>query len=104
MMITKRCIFDILSAMAKSSNFEVSYRDKYILPDVQLTDLVKLLDNKYTFELLAYCCLLLYEDKFIKAVIRYERDCFFNIVYLQGLTLKGYELLETLNNQFKDEQ
>lgn len=107
MKITKECIIDILSVLGgkKSEFFEIRFdNEKYILPDIGVYDIKDFFDDKYSFETISYCCLLLFEEGYIKATIKSDSEPYrhhhsFMIDYLHGLTLKGYEYLEKLNSE-----
>lgn len=102
--INKECIIDILSVLGgeKSELFEIKY-DKdgnYKLPLISVYDIKNFFNDKYSFELLSYCCWLLLEEGYIIADIKTDLlRGYFSVNYLYGLTLKGYEYLETLNNK-----
>lgn len=105
MKITKECIIDILSVLGgkKSELFEIRFdKEKYILPDIGVCNIKDFFNDKYSFETISYCCLLLFEEGYIKATIKSDSEHYqhsFTIDYLHGLTLKGYEYLEKLNDE-----
>ncbi len=106
MKITKECIIDILSVLGgeKSELFEIKFEEKYILPNIGVCDIKDFFNDKYSFEAISYCCLLLFEEGYIKATIKSDSSSYhsqhsFEIDYLHGLTLQGYEYLEKLNNK-----
>lgn len=104
MMITKKCIFDILNVIANDESFDICYNSKnneYAFPDTELYHLHKKL-NDYSFERLAYCCYLLSCDGYIELQLSTSLRGF-SISRICGITLKGYELLEKLNNELKED-
>jgi len=102
MMITKKCIFDVLYTIANDKVFDIGFNNEkgeYTFPNVELYKLHEIL-NDYSFEVLAYCCYILSRDGYIEVWIS-TSDCGFSISKICGVTFKGYELIEKLNDELK---
>lgn len=102
MMITKKCIFDVLYTIANDKAFDIGFdneKGEYTFPNAELYELHEIL-NDYSFEVLAYCCYILSRDGYIEMWTS-TSDYGFSISKIGGVTFKGYELIEKLNDELK---
>lgn len=99
MMITNKCFFDVLNTIANDKAFDIKYCEgtvgSFRAPNGGILYLHKVLNN-YELETLAYCCFILYQDGYINAQIS-SRPTEIIISDIQGLTFKGYNLLNELS-------
>lgn len=97
MMISKKCMYDILYTIANDKAFDIksAHGNGFYIPAIDITYLHKVLEQ-YELNTIAYCCFILINDGYVCAKMENKFD-YFNISHIYRLTFKGYQLLNSLS-------